>query len=106
MTTCGSSAPISLACASFYILTRSHQRELRPRLKERLRSCPSWLLKNLSKFQSWTSLLSVGNINARSFLIRPACLLHFFLFASYEQANSIPRSPSPTSGCGLGTRDP
>lgn len=92
MTTCGSSAPISLACASFYILTRSHQRELRPRLKERLRSCPSWLLKNLSKFQSWTSLLSVGNINARSFLIRPACLLHFF----YSLPTNRPTlSPAP-----------
>lgn len=61
--------------ASFSILTRSHQRELRPRLKEQLRLCPSSDLKNLPKFQSWTSLLSVGNINARSFLIRPACCI-------------------------------
>lgn len=61
--------------ASFSILTRRHQRELRPRLKEQLRLCPSSDLKNLPKFQSWTSLLSVGNMNARSFPIRPACCI-------------------------------
>lgn len=33
--------------------------------KVQRRLCPSSVLKNLTKFQSWTSLLSVGNINAR-----------------------------------------
>lgn len=97
---CTSLSPV----ARFSILTRSHQRELRPTLKEQLRGCPSSVLKNLTKFQSWTSLLSAGNMNARSSLIRSACCI--FSFASYEHANSILCASPPTSGCGLGIRDP
>ena len=79
--------------ARFPILTRSHQRELRARLKEQLRGCPSSALKNLSKFQSWTSLLSVGNMNARSSLIRSACCI--FSFASYELCQLHPLLLTP-----------
>lgn len=92
----------SLTCSLLFHPDRSHQRELRPRLKAQPRLFPSPVLKNLTKFQSWTSLLSVGNINARSFLIRPACCIFLFL----RTCGPHPPLPTPDLWLWFGDKRP